>query len=97
MRKNVDAHAHRPDLGCRLVDTRGYAGLVQRERQGQSADAGAYDNRFHAECSNPRAGMVSMVSRLSDYRMDATFPHAVAAVQPSRVRPLILALRPGLL
>jgi hypothetical protein len=41
--------------------------------------------------------MVSMVSRLSDDRMDATFPHAVAAVQPSRVRPLILALRPGLL
>jgi hypothetical protein len=38
-----------------------------------------------------------MVSRLSDYRMVATFPHAVAAVQPSRVRPLILALRPGLL
>src|ERR1700716_2320790 len=80
MRQDVDARAHRPDLGCRLVDARGYAGLVQSQRQGQSADTGAYDNCFHAHQKCVAA---------SDYRMDATFPHAVARGTVERRGPIL--------
>ncbi len=49
----------------------GNAGLVQSQRQGQTADSGAYDNRFHAECFGPRTKLVLCCASLSHGRDDS--------------------------
>src|SRR6266849_4316739 len=87
MRKDVDARAHRPDLGCRLVDTRGYTSLVQSQRQGQSADASAYDNRFHAECSGPRTRSVSLLRTIAWTRRFRTLSLRYSRAEGACLRP----------
>jgi hypothetical protein len=47
VRQRVDADAESADLGCLLEDHRPDAALVQHQRQGQTADAGACDEYSH--------------------------------------------------
>src|SRR5262249_25125557 len=46
MRQDVDANSDRPDLRRRLVDARRNSGAMQRQREGEAADAGADDDSF---------------------------------------------------
>ena len=44
MRQQVDADTHRLDLGGGFENAAGNSGLMQRQPEGQAADAGADDN-----------------------------------------------------